>query len=166
VTDFSSAALDDYHQLNKFDCGVPSLNEWLVAQAYRAKESGTAKTYVWTLAGSDQVIAYYAIAPHLVSRNEVSGGLAGGVSAIPSYLLARLALDGSMQGQGLGGQRLSEKNERIMEAAAIGSGRLIIVDAVDDQAASFYRKFGFRPVKDNPRRLVHKIATVRKSLHG
>ncbi len=75
MTDFSSAALDDYHQLNKFDCGVPSLNEWLVAQAYRAKESGTAKTYVWTLAGSDQVIAYYAIAPHLVSRNEVSGAV-------------------------------------------------------------------------------------------
>jgi GNAT superfamily N-acetyltransferase len=166
VIDFSSAALDDYHQLDKFDCGVPSLNEWLVAQAYRAKESGTAKTYVWTHMGGDQVIAYYPIAPHLVSRNEVSGGLAGGVSAIPGYLLARLALDGSMQGHGLGGQLLRDALERIIQAAAIGSGRLIVVDAIDDQASGFYRKFGFRPVKDNPRRLVHKIATVRKSLQG
>ena len=166
MIDLVSAALDDDHQLDKFDCGAPSLNDWLVAQAYRAKESGTAKTYVWTRAASDQVIAYYAIAPHLVSRAEVSGGLAGGVSVIPSCLLARLALDGSVQGRGLGGQLLRDALERIVEAAAIGSGRLIVVDAVDDQAASFYRKFGFRPVKDNPQRLVHKIATVRKNLQG
>ncbi len=166
MTDFVSIALGDDHQLDQFDCGVPSLNEWLVAQAYRAKESGTANTYIWTPEGSDQVIAYYAIAPHLVSRSQVSGGLAGGVSAIPSYLLARLALDEGMQEHGLGGQLLRDALERIVEAAAIGSGRLIVVDAVDDQAASFYRKFGFRPAKDDPRRLFHKIATVRKSLKG
>lgn len=166
MTDFISVVLDDDHRFDEFDCGVPSLNEWLATQAHRAKKSGTANTYVWTEAGGDRVIGYYAIAPHLVSRSEVSSGLAGGVSAIPSYLLARLALDESMHGQRLGGQLLRDALERIVEAANIGSGRLVVVDAIDDHAANFYRTFGFRSVNENPQRLFHKIETIRKHLLG
>jgi len=56
--------------------------------------------------------------------------------------------------------------ERIIQAAVDGQAGLIVLSPSDDQASSFYRKFGFRPVKDNPRRAVHKIATVRKNLQG
>lgn len=90
--------------------------------------------------------------------------MAGGVSVIPAYLLARLALDRSLHGQGLGGELLHDALNRIVEAAEVASGRLIVVDAIDDDAAKFYRKYDFQPVKDNPRRLVIKIATVRAAL--
>lgn len=166
MTEFVSAALGDYHEFDEFDCGVPALNEWLVGQARRAKKSGTANTYVWTAPGSDRVVAYYAIAPHLVTREMVTPGLSGGVTSIPAYLLGRLALEQSRQGCGLGGQLLRDALEKIVAAANVGSGRLIVVDAIDEQAARFYEHFGFRPVKDNARRLVHKIETVRKSLLG
>jgi len=166
VIDFISVALDDYHEFDEFDCGVPSLNGWLVNQARRAKKSGVANTYVWTAPGSDYVVAYYAIAPHLVKRETVTAGLAGGVTSIPAYLLGRLALDQSLQGCGLGGQLLRDALEKIVEAANVGSGRLVVVDALDELAAKFYEHFGFRPIRDNSRRLVHKIETVRKSLLG
>jgi len=164
VKDFVSVELNEYHRLDEFDCGVPSLNTWLTNQAARARVSGTAKTYVWIGTRTDRVFAYYAITPHLVSRHEVSGGMAGGVSVIPAYLLARLALDQSLQGQGLGGELLHDALTRIIEASDIASGRLVVVDAIDDQAVSFYRKYGFQAVRDNPRRLVIKIATVRQAL--
>jgi GNAT superfamily N-acetyltransferase len=166
VTSFVSVALAEYHKLDEFDCGIPSLNEWLFTQAMRARGSGTAKTYVWTEAESDRAVAYYSIAPHQVHRAEVSSGSSGGVTNVPAYLLARLALDEKLHERGFGGQLLRDALERIVAAADVASGRLIVVDAIDDQAAAFYRKFDFRPVKDNPLRLVIKIATVRKALSG
>lgn len=164
MNDFVSVELHQYHRLDEFDCGVPSLNNWLTTQAARARASGTAKTYVWTTTDTDRVFAYYAITPHQVNRHEVSSGMSGGVSVIPSYLLARLALDRSLHGQGLGAELLHDALRRIIKASEIASGRLVAVDAMDDQAANFYRRYGFQPVRDNPRRLVIKIVTVRQLL--
>jgi predicted N-acetyltransferase YhbS len=166
VTSFVSVALEEHHKLGEFDCGGPSLNEWLVAHALRAKASGTAKTYVWLEPEADRVVAYYSITPHQVHRAEVSGGMSGGVTIVPAYLLARLALDRMLHGQGLGGQLLRDALERVVEAADVASGRLLVVDAIDDGAAAFYRRYDFQPVKGNSRRLVIKIATVRKALFG
>ncbi|HEV3361324.1 MAG TPA: GNAT family N-acetyltransferase [Pseudonocardiaceae bacterium] len=164
MIDFVSVALDESHVLDGFDCGVPSLNSWLVNEARRAKASGTANTYVATRTGDDRVVAYYAITPHRLARDEVTGGMAGGVSQIPGYLLGRLALDQSLHGQGLGGQLLRDALERIVEAANVASGRLIVVDAIDGPAVAFYQKYGFQPTKIDPHRLVMKVATARKNL--
>jgi predicted GNAT family N-acyltransferase len=119
---------------------------------------------MWTRSHDSRVVAYYAITPHQVLREEVSGGLAGGVSVIPAYLLARLALDRSLRGRGLGGELLHDALGRIVSAASIASGRLVVVDAIDDQAAAFYRHYDFRPVKHNPLRLVMKISTLQKAI--
>ena len=81
---------------------------------------------------------------------------------IPAYLLARLALDQSLLGTGLGGELLHDALDRIVSAADNASGRLVVVDAFDEKAAAFYRHYDFKPVKNNPRRLVMKISTVQK----
>ncbi|MGO1054092.1 GNAT family N-acetyltransferase [Crossiella sp. CA198] len=163
MTDWISESLAEHHSLSRFDCGVPELNDWLTGQALRATGSGTARTYVWVPSGSDRVVAYYAITPHQVSRDEVSRGMSGGVGVIPAYLLAKLALDQELHGQGLGGELLHDALDRILAAADLASGRLVVVDAIDDQAAKFYRKYDFQPVRDNPRRLVVKISTLRQA---
>lgn len=138
-------------------------DSYVELEARRAKASGTANTYVATRSGDDRVVAYYAITPHRLSRDEVTAGMAGGVSWIPGYLLGRLALEDSLHGQGLGGQLLRDALERIVEAANAASGRLIVVDAIDESAATFYQKYGFRPTKIDPHRLVMKVATARKN---
>lgn len=53
---------------------------------------------------------------------------------------------------------------RAARAAELGGGRLIVVDAIDEAAAGFYRHHGFTAVKGNPHRLVLKVATVRALL--
>jgi predicted GNAT family N-acyltransferase len=162
VTEWESAPLSAPHDLSGFDCGVPSLNAWLTDHSRRAQVSGTAITYVWVRSNDVRVVSYYAIAPHQVLREEVFGSFAGGVSIIPAYLLARLAVDQSLRGQGLGGELLHDALGRIVSAAAIASGRLVVVDAIDEQAAEFYRHYDFQPVKNNPLRLVMKISTLQK----
>ncbi len=164
MTDWCSTPLTDDHDLGQFDCGVESLDRWLRGQALRAQRSDTARTYVWTAPGSALAVAYYAIAPAQVRRDEVSRSTSGGMSVVPAYLLARLALDRSLRGRGLGGQLLLDAVDRIVLASATAAGRLIIVDAIDEAAAAFYVHYGFQPVSGNPQRLVMKIATARKAL--
>lgn len=164
MTRWVSGRLTDLHDLSQFDCGVPSLSDWLSGQAREAQARGTAATYVWSAAGAAEVVAYYAIVPHQVRREQVSPAMAGGVTVIPGYLLARLALDLTLHGQGLGAELLHDALDRIVTAADTASGRLIVVDAIDNNAAAFYQHHDFQPVRDNPRRLIIKVSTVRKVL--
>jgi predicted N-acetyltransferase YhbS len=80
------------------------------------------------------VVAYYSVAPTQVHRKAVSSSLAGGVSVIPAYLLARLALDAALQGAGLGARLLVDALDTIVTAGEAASGRLIVVDAIDEAA--------------------------------
>ncbi|WP_078292492.1 GNAT family N-acetyltransferase [Mycobacterium sp. D16R24] len=163
---FESARLADAHTLEEFDCGKASLNTWLLAHARRADSSGVAHVYVWTPLGEQKVNAYFAICPTEVVRNDdgVSGSMAGGYTRIPGYLIARLAIDAPLRGQGYGEQLLLDALGKAVAASEIGGGRLIVVDAVDDEAQSFYEHYDFVPVRNRERRLVMKVSTAAKAL--
>lgn len=164
MTGWKTQPLGGHHDLSQFSCGVGSLDIWLRSQAVRADSSDTARTYVWTESGSPTVVAYYAITPTQIRREELSRSMTGGLSVAPGYLLARLALDRSLHGRGLGGQLLRDALEIIVAAASRAAGRLVVVDAIDDAAAAFYRHYDFRPVASDPHRLVMKVATARQAL--
>ncbi|WP_067694209.1 GNAT family protein [Actinoplanes awajinensis] len=164
MTAWVSRELQPQHDLAGFDCGKEPLNAWLTQQSRRAQEAGTARTYVWTASGSDTARAYYSIAPTQVVRDGLTRSQTGGYSIIPAYLLARLAIDQSLHGRGLGAELLFDAVDRMVRAAAIGGGRLIVVDALDDNAAKFYLRHDFTPIKNNPRRLVMTMATARAAL--
>ncbi|GAB2744112.1 GNAT family N-acetyltransferase [Amycolatopsis magusensis] len=162
---FESRFLTEHHSSAEFDCKIADLNRWLANEALRAQRADTARTNVWTEPESKEIRAYYAIAPTMVARVELSGGQASGYSsAIPGYLLAKLALDQSLHGQGLGGELLYDAISRIIGASQAYGGRLIVVDAIDENAAAFYTRFGFIPVKQTQDRLVMKISSARAAL--
>ncbi|MGL5927533.1 MAG: GNAT family N-acetyltransferase [Dermatophilaceae bacterium] len=160
-TEYRSAALTAEHDTAGFDCGVPMLNTWLVEQAVRAQLAGTARTFVWVTAHQpDRVWAYYSLAPTELARDELSRRQSSGYSTIPGYLLAQLAVCTELRGRGYGAQLLVDALTRAARAAEVGGGRLVVVDAIDDVAAGFYRHHDFTPVKGNPHRLVLTMATV------
>lgn len=159
-----SQALADHHELDAFHSSNPDLDRWLTEQSLRAHTAGSAHTTVWTQAVDPRVVAFHAIAPTQFVRDELpSRRLAGGYSAVPGYVIARLALHVDLHGQGLGSQLLLDALERITEAAALAGGRLIAVDAIDEPAHRFYRHHDFQPIPGSSR-LVMKIATARKAL--
>lgn len=88
----------------------------------------------------------------------------GAPRQIPAILLAKLALDQSVQGQGLGSELLIFALRTIVEAVRRAGGRLVIVDAIDDAVRRFYEHHDFQPLPGDDRRLVLKLSTAAKAL--
>lgn len=73
-------------------------------------------------------------------------------------MLARLALDAGLHGEGLGGELLCDPLTRAPAASAIAAARLVVVYAINPEAAAFCVHHGFAPIPENPNRLVQKTS--------
>lgn len=161
---FVSERLAPHHEVEGFHCGVEGLDRWLVDHAVHAQSMRSAQTFVWHR-GDHRVVAYFSMAAHLVVRAELPKKVARGSSAsIPAVLLARLALEAGLQGDGLGGELLWDALTRGRAASDVVAARLVVVDAINHQAASFYQHHGFTPIPDNPNRLVQKMSNIAAAL--
>ena len=157
----------DSQDVGSFDCGNEELTSWLQRAARDAAGHGTR---VFVLVDRDpedmeRVIGYFAVAPHYVHREQVSSRLGRGApTRIPAILLAKFAIDSSMQGEGLGAELLIRALLIILEAARRAGGRVVVVDAIDEEAAAFYRHHDFEPMPGNPHRLLLRLSTAAKAL--
>jgi predicted N-acetyltransferase YhbS len=90
----------------------------------------------------------------------------GGPRIVPVVLVARLAVDREAQGRGMGGELLWDAMSRSLAANALAAARAIVVDALDERAASFYEQFGFVRVASTapPVRLAIKMSSVERNL--
>ena len=120
-----------------FDSGAPELDEWLVRYSWQNQRASNAVTYVSVLDG--RVVGYYAIAVANVTNAAVPAPVAKGAPRqVPCLLLARLAVDRSMQGLGLGGGLLADALRRTVDLADSVGIRALLVHARDDAARQFY----------------------------
>lgn len=151
------------HDLGGFRSGNDELDDWLVQSARAAVGQGTR---TWVVVDDDGTVAgYFAVAPHLLGREEVPRSIGRGAPrVIPAVLLAKLALAEHLHGQGLGTELLRVALEKILEAAKRVGGRLVVVDAIDTDAHRFYVHHDFRPLPNDDRRLVIKLSTVATAL--
>jgi ribosomal protein S18 acetylase RimI-like enzyme len=84
---------------------------------------------------------------------------------VPAILLAKLALDVSLQGQGLGDELLLDALTRCVRAGEIVASRFVVVDAIDEDAAKFYEKYGFMRIPDTaPVRLLRRLKSIAADL--
>lgn len=156
--------LADGRELDAFTCGHRTLDAWLKLHARQAAGQGT-RTYLLIEGATGAVVGYFALAPHLVERGEAPQRVGrGSPQRIPAILLAKLALHERLHGQGLGAELLIHALSTIVIAARSAGGRLVVVDAIDDSAASFYRAHDFRPSPTNPHRLILKLSTAAHAL--
>ncbi|MCI0523757.1 MAG: GNAT family N-acetyltransferase [Acidobacteria bacterium] len=148
------------HDRNSFDCGVPELNEYLKRYAYQNQKKNAARTYVATR--GDRVVGYYTLAYGSVGCDEAPPSVKAGLARypIPVILLARLAVDLTEKGQGLGAGLLKDALLRTLQAAEIAGLRAMLVHAKDNAAKSFYEKFGFEPSPIDAYHLFLKISEI------
>lgn len=150
--------------VTSFDCGKQSLNEWLKKFAWRNQQAGTSVTYV--VIAERKVVAYYSIAVGSVLPNEATPRVAKGIGkfAIPILLLARLAVDRSVQARGIG---YSLMQDVLIRTVGVGNEiglRAIVVDALDEDARRFYLRYGFEPSPIDEMRLMLLMKDVRNTL--
>ena len=77
---------------------------------------------------------------------------------------ARLGLDRSVQGTGLGGDLLRDALARCAAAADEIGGRAVLVHAKDAGAAAFYQRHGFVPLEQNLNHLYVLMKDLRASI--
>lgn len=159
----SVEALRDEHEVDGFSSGVESLDRWLRRSARSAAAAGTAATYV--LCRGDRAVGYYALAMSSVAHTGAPGRLRRGLpDPVPVVLLARLALDRSERGTGLGGDLLIDALGRCVRGGQEFGARAVVVDAIDPDAEAFYRHFGFKELDE--RRLWRRVSDIDRALGG
>jgi len=138
------------HNRRKFDCGKEALNEFLKKIARQSSEKMATRTYVLIEDEGDpmEILGYYTLLPSAVTFPEGHPLQKRYPSDPPVYRLARLAIDNSAKGYGLGAYLLIESLKRIVNASLSVGGIGCAVDAKDDDAKRFYEKFGFIPIDD------------------
>ncbi|OHT21664.1 GNAT family N-acetyltransferase [Edaphosphingomonas haloaromaticamans] len=140
-----------------------SLDLWLNERAL-ASEGASARTYVVCDADrTGQVVGYYTITTAMEERAALpTAKLRKGMpDKVPLLLIARLAVDSTLQGLGLGADLLADALRRCAAASEIAGVRAVIVHAIDDDAVGFYERHGFIASPLGERVLLMPIEAVR-----
>jgi len=140
------------------------LNDWLRRFAMTNQQNDSARTYV--LHRANRVVGYYSLSAGSVRKEESPARIAKGLAKHPIgvILLARLAVDRNEHGAGLGKTMLVDALTRALAAADAIGARAILVHAIDEEAASFYKKFGFESSPLDPKQLVLLMKDLRATL--
>ena len=156
--------LTKHHDVSSFDCGKPSLNDWLRRFALTNQQSDAARTYAIHRGG--KAVGYYSLSAGSVRREESPARIVKGLAQHPIgvILLARLAVDFGEQGTGLGKTLLADALSRALAASDAIGARAILVHAIDEQAATFYKTFGFEPSPLDPKQLMLLTKDLRATL--
>ncbi len=164
------AILNPSHfDVKAFDCGKPEMNRYLAC--FAAKNISLKLSMTWVLPGEGaapgqkaSVAAYYTLASCTVTREEITTDQRLPGYPVPVVLLARLAVDRRLQGQGLG-----EKAQvcALRHSVALTQRGLpamgLILDVLDEDALAFYQRFQlFQPFTDNPRRLFVPMGVIQQ----
>ncbi|MBI3183757.1 MAG: GNAT family N-acetyltransferase [Myxococcales bacterium] len=152
------------HGVSAFSCGKPALDHWLKTRALSNQERGFTAVLVVHEAG--RVVGYYGLSPTAVVRVGMPRSIRTGQppNPVPCFLLGQLATDRAWAGKGIGSGLLRHALERCVAAAQLVGGRAVVVNAVDEEAAAFWRRRGFLQSKDDALVLFRSIADIAASL--
>jgi GNAT superfamily N-acetyltransferase len=152
------------HDVSEFSCGKPSLDRWLKTRALSNQEKGF--TAVLVVHEAKRVVGYCGLAPTAIVPSTLSRSIRTGQppDPIPCLLLGQLAADQKWIGKGIGTGLVKHALQRCVTAAGLIGGRALIVNAVDIEAANFWKRRGFIPSKDDPLLLFRSIADIAASI--
>jgi GNAT superfamily N-acetyltransferase len=159
-------ALEAWHSIEDFQCGVRSLDDWLRKHALQSHRSGGSRVFVTTETAPD-IVGYYALAAGAVMPRDASARLARGLAAnqpVPVILLGRLAVDARHQGRHLGRSLLLDAMTRVLQAGELIGIRALLVHAIDERTREWYTQFGFERSPTHPLHLILLIKDLRASV--
>ena len=158
--------LSSSHQRGSFDCGVPSLDDFLRLRSTQYERRHLARTYVLVRDADLQVLGYYTLATGCLKPSLLPAKLARKLPEhpVPAALLGRLAIDRRVQGQGLGRVMLLDALARCATYSQQIGIALVEVHAIDGVAKTFYQQFGFQPLEDDERHLYLPMNLIPRDL--
>lgn len=158
------ARLEPSHDTGQFDCGTGPLDDWLRDHAL-GNEGQTARTYV--VCHDNRVVGYYCISMGSVEHRQLPSKLKrrqGLPNHIPVAIIGRLARDKSPEWRGLGKDLVRDALSRIVSVSQTIGVRCVLVHAIDDAAALFWKGLEFQEYPGGSKIFFMAIETVLDSL--
>ncbi len=134
------------HDRGSFDCENPQLNDFLRLYAARHRSAGISLTMVLPERDNDTAIcAFYTLSHTEIERETLPKAISKKLPfyPVPVLLLAQLAVHKLAQGRGLGKVTLIQALKHCAGINAHLPSFAVIVDAINDDAKSFYEQYGF-----------------------
>jgi predicted GNAT family N-acyltransferase len=154
------------HDRTAFSCEHEALNAYIKQQASQDVKKHVAAVFVLTPDG--RIIAgYYTLSQYAVD----SGGVPDETmrrlglpkyKELPATLLGRLARSLDFKGQRIGELLLMSALRQALDHSKRIASMAVVVDAKDEAASSFYRRYGFLELPDHPSRLFLPMKTVER----
>lgn len=159
--------LDRTHRRDQFECGQPSLDEFLRSLVSQYEKRNLGRTYVAVTRGERLVCGYYTLASGALGFEVLPAMQARKLPRhpVPVVLIARLAVDRASQGKRLGETLLLDALARTLQLSDKLGIHAVVVDAIDQHAKAFYQKYGFIPLLDRGLHLFLPVDTLRR-LYG
>lgn len=161
--EFVITPLGKQHDRKSFDCGEPSLNQYLHRYASQDVSRRVNRVFVASPPGKPrQVIGYYSLSAGSLAANDLPEKSRSRLPKypVPVVLLGRLAVAKSHQSMGLGSILLTDSLQRVVQASQVMAVYAVVVDALNDRAAEFYQQFGFIPMPSQPLKLFMPMESV------
>jgi len=155
--------LSRQHDRKSFECGESSLNQYL--NRYASQDIRRRVNRVFVASPPDaprQVIGYYSLSAGNLDATALPQAFRRRLPRypVPVVLMGRLAVAESRQGMGFGSILLADALQRIAQASQVMAVYAVVVDALNDQAAEFYRQFGFISLPSQPLKLFLPMDSV------
>lgn len=161
---FLCEALSKTHDRKRFDCGVSALNAYLARSANQDVKRKVAAVFVMCLqAEPERIAGFYTLCSTSVELTGLPDELKKRLPRypqVPGILIGRLARDDDFPG--LGSLLLADALARCVAASKQIAATLIVVDAKDLAAQSFYEKYGFKTLPNLPSRLFMSMSIAEK----
>jgi len=159
--------IEKRHDRAGFDCGDGDLNGFLQLHARKSHEKGGAKTFL-AIDDTDntKILGFYSLSPASIAYERTPEIVKRGLARyeVPVFRLGRLAVDKSVQGEGLGGQLLLAAGRRGLYVAAEAGGVALLIDAKNERVANWYASYGAVPLLDAPLSLLLPFKTIHAAL--
>jgi ribosomal protein S18 acetylase RimI-like enzyme len=156
------------HNKRGFRCGNDQLDYYIGKIAAQHIKNGVSRTFVLVpKANLTVIIGYYSITTcdvRVESFQPSDSKKLPRSHPLPAGRLARLAVATRYQGQGFGEKLLIHAMRNFLSAQEAVGMCALFVDAKDEDAGNFYRKYGFIQSSDDPLQFYLPTATIRKAL--
>jgi len=147
-------------QSTRFDCGEPSLNDWLKKRALKNQATGASRCFV-VCSGTD-VIGHYSLSAGAICLEAAPKAMRQNMpDPLPILLLGRLAVDKRYHNRGIGQALLRDAMMRAVAVSGNAGVFAMLVHALNDSAKQFYLSRGFVESPLQPTTLMMTIETIR-----
>ncbi len=165
--DPKKSPLKKRHKRADFSCGKKSLDVYLQRHAGQDMKRGLAAVFILEGESEVDIAGFYALSSQSIEAGDLTELSVKGLPVerpIPCTLLGQFAVHEKWKGQGVGAWLLGHVlHEVTAHAEKVGSFALI-VDAVDEEARTYWLHCGFIPFPSTQNRLFLPMKTIKKWL--